>query len=94
MGTRRLAAAILALALSFGGTTAAAQGTREVTGKVTQVGGAALADASVTVLGQAIGARTNEAGEYRLRVPQGEVTLLVRAIGFKRVTMKVAAGTS
>ncbi|MFN0098513.1 MAG: SusC/RagA family TonB-linked outer membrane protein [Gemmatimonadaceae bacterium] len=94
MGTRRLAAAILALALSFGGTTAAAQGTREITGKVTQVGGAPLADASVTVLGQAIGARTNEAGDYRLRVPQGEVTLLVRAIGFKRMTTKVAANAT
>ncbi len=94
MGTRRLVAGILALSLAFGGSNVQAQGTREITGKVTQVGGSPLADASVTVLGQAIGARSNEAGEYRLRVPQGEVTLLVRAIGFKRMTAKVAAGAN
>ena len=94
MGTRKLVAAILAFCLALGGTEARAQGTREVTGKVTQVGGQPLAEASVTVLGQAIGARTNESGEYRLRVPQGEVTLLVRAIGFKRASVKVAAGAS
>ena len=94
MGTRRLVAGILALSLAFGGSNVQAQGTREITGKVTQVGGSPLADASVTVLGQAIGARSNEAGEYRLRVPQGEVTLLVRAIGFKRMTTKVAANAS
>lgn len=94
MGTRKLVAAALALALSVVGIDAQAQGTREVTGKVMQAGGAPLADASVTVLGQPIGARSNESGEYRLRVPQGEVTLLVRAIGFKRVTMKVGASAS
>lgn len=94
MGTRKLVAAILAFALALGGSDARAQGTREVTGKVTQVGGAPLADASVTVLGQAIGVRSNEAGEYRLRVPSGEVTLLVRAIGYKRATAKVAASAS
>lgn len=94
MGTRKLVAAILALALAFGGSNVQAQGTREVTGKVTQVGGAPLAEASVTVLGQPIGARSNESGEYRLRVPAGEVTLLVRAIGFKRMSVKVGANAT
>lgn len=94
MGTRKLVAAILAFSLALGGSEARAQGTREVTGKVTQVGGMPLAEASVTVLGQPIGARTNEAGEYRLRVPAGEVTLLVRAIGYKRSSVKVGASAS
>lgn len=94
MGTRKLVVAILATCLALGGTEARAQGTREITGKVTQVGGSPLVDASVTVLGQPIGARTNAGGEYRLRVPQGEVTLLVRAISYKRVSVKVAANSA
>ena len=94
MGTRKLVVAILAFCLALGGTEARAQGTREITGKVTQVGGSPLADASVTVLGQPIGARTNAGGEYRLRVSQGEVTLLVRAISYKRVSVKVGASAS
>lgn len=94
MGTRKLVTAILALALAFGGSNVQAQGTREITGKVTQTGGTPLADASITLLGQPIGSRSNESGEYRLRVPQGEVTLLVRAIGYKRVTVKVGANAT
>ena len=94
MGTRKLVAAILALCLAVSGTDLQAQGTREVTGKVTQVGGSPIADASVSVVGQQVGARTNEAGEYRLRVAAGEVTLLVRAISYKRTTAKVAAAAT
>jgi len=89
VGTRKLVTAILALFFTVGGTTANAQDTREITGKITQSGGAPLVDANVSVLGQALGVRSNENGEYRLRVPQGEVTLLVRAIGFKRETVRV-----
>ncbi len=94
MGTRKLVSAILALFLTVVGTTASAQGTREITGKITQVGGAPLVDANVSVLGQALGARSNGEGEYRLRVPQGEVTILVRAIGYKRQTTRVGASQS
>jgi len=53
-----------------------------------------VAEASVSVLGQQVGARTSATGEYRLRVPAGEVTLLVRAIGFKRATAKVGASAA
>ncbi len=74
-------------------TLASAQG-RDVTGKVTQVeGGLPVAEAIITLLGQPLGVRTNAAGEYRLRVPDGEVTILVRAIGFKRQTARVSGGT-
>ena len=92
MGKRILIAATAALLLAVGVNNASAQGTREVSGKVTHAGGTPLQDASVAVVGQAIGVRTNEKGEYRLRVPAGDITLLARAIGYKRVTAKVAAG--
>ena len=68
---------------------------REVTGKVTaSEDGRPIGDAIVTQLGQAIGARTNSDGAYRLRVPSGDVSILVRAIGFKRQTAVIAAGSS
>jgi TonB-dependent starch-binding outer membrane protein SusC len=81
--------AVLALTLTAA-TAVGAQGTREITGRIMQTGGTPLAEATVSVLGQALGVRSSETGEYRLRVPQGEVTILVRAIGFKRQTRQVA----
>ncbi|MCY7379388.1 MAG: carboxypeptidase-like regulatory domain-containing protein, partial [Gemmatimonadaceae bacterium] len=48
---------------------------REVTGQIiTTNSGRPLQDATVTVVGQAAGARTNERGEYRIRVMGGDVT--------------------
>jgi TonB-dependent SusC/RagA subfamily outer membrane receptor len=76
-------------------TTSAAQATRDVTGKVTQAGtNAPLSDATVGILGSPVGVRTNERGEYRMRVPEGDVTLLVRAIGYKRSQRALPAGQS
>jgi TonB-linked SusC/RagA family outer membrane protein len=69
---------------------AQAQATREVTGKVTEAGTSApLVDATVGIQGQAVGVRTNDKGEFRLRVPQADVTLQARAIGYKRITSRV-----
>jgi TonB-linked SusC/RagA family outer membrane protein len=69
--------------------------TRDVTGKVTVVGtGQPLADATVSIVGQQVGTRTNERGEYRLRVPAGEVSLQARLIGYKRVTVRLAPGAT
>ena len=66
--------------------------TREITGKVTQTAvGTPLTEATVSVLGSQVGVRTNERGEYRLKVPAGEVTVLARAIGFKRASVKLTA---
>jgi hypothetical protein len=71
-----------------------AQG-REVTGKVTAFGsGAPLADATVGIAGAQIGARTNADGVYKLRVPAGEITIVARAIGYKRNTVRISAGAS
>lgn len=67
--------------------------TRDITGKVTQAGtGQPIPDATVSVVGQQVGVRTNDRGEYRLRVPSGEVLLQARTLGYKRVTARVAAG--
>ncbi len=86
-----LAAALLSATIP---TTARAQ-TREVTGKITQLGtNAPLTDATIALLGRPAGVRTNDRGEYRIRVPSGDVSLIVRAFGYKRVTVRVAAGQS
>jgi len=66
--------------------------TRDITGKVTQVGtGQPIADVTISIVGQQIGVRTNERGEYRLRVPSGEILILARQLGFKRQTKRVPA---
>jgi TonB-linked SusC/RagA family outer membrane protein len=66
--------------------------TREITGKVTQAGtGTPITEATIGVLGAQLGVRTNERGEYRLKVPSSDIQILVRAIGYKRQTVRVAA---
>jgi TonB-linked SusC/RagA family outer membrane protein len=74
---------------------ASAQGqTHEVTGRVTTTAGQPLPGVLVAVVGQQTGARTNERGEFRLQVPNGDVTVVARAIGYKRGTQRVSAGSS
>ncbi|WP_337170842.1 SusC/RagA family TonB-linked outer membrane protein [Gemmatimonas aurantiaca] len=64
--------------------------TRDVTGKVTMIGtGQPLPDVTVSIVGQQVGVRTNERGEYRIRVPAGEVSLMARQLGYKRGTVRV-----
>ncbi|WP_409919070.1 TonB-dependent receptor plug domain-containing protein, partial [Gemmatimonas sp.] len=85
---RLLAAVALVAAVPF---SAHAQ-TRDVTGKVTMTGtGTPLPDITVGIVGQQVGVRTNERGEYRIRVAQGEVSLLARGLGYKRQTIRLAA---
>ncbi len=65
--------------------------TRDITGKVTQTGsGISMPDVTVSVVGQQIGTRTNERGEYRLRVPTGEIVIQARQLGYKRLTKRLA----
>lgn len=74
-------------------TASVARGQREVSGKVTVVGsGEPIADATVGVVGVPVGARTSARGEYRLRVPDGDVTLTARMLGYKRETLRLTAG--
>jgi TonB-dependent starch-binding outer membrane protein SusC len=84
----------LVVALAVPGV-ARAQATREITGRVVQAGTAApLADATVGIVGTPGGVRTNAAGEFRLRVPNTDVTLLARFIGFKRAEVRVPVSQS
>ncbi|MEP6551665.1 MAG: TonB-dependent receptor plug domain-containing protein, partial [Gemmatimonadales bacterium] len=71
-----------------------AQGQREVTGRVMAATGQPLSGVSVGIAGQSLAVRTNERGEFRLRVPEGNVTLFARTIGYKRGTASVPSGTS
>jgi TonB-linked SusC/RagA family outer membrane protein len=85
---------LVSLALVLSAAPLAAQA-REITGKVTQAGsGTPITEATIGIVGAQVGVRTNERGEYRLKAPAGEVAILVRAIGFKRQTVRVAAGQS
>ena len=87
-----LGAALLA---TFAGPASARAQTREVTGKVTVAGAATpLQDAIVGVVGAVGGARTNERGEFRLQVPGGEIAIQVRAIGYKRQTVRLSESQS
>ena len=82
---RRRLVASLSLFLAVAPLAALAAQAREITGKVTQVGTATpITEATIGILGAQLGVRTNERGEYRIRVPAGDIQLLVRAIGFKR----------
>lgn len=66
--------------------------TRDITGKVTMaVTNQPLADVTISVVGQQLGVRTNERGEYRLRVPNGEISILARQLGYKRQTIRLTA---
>ena len=93
--------ALLGLALAVGRAAApagaqpqaSAQPTRDVTGRVTIEGiGEPLPGALVAINGRAQGVQTNARGQFRLPVPQGDVVLLVRAIGYVRREVRVPAG--
>jgi TonB-linked SusC/RagA family outer membrane protein len=80
--------------LTFFSTSAFAQA-REVTGRVTSTAsGQPLPGAFVALAGQTFGVRTNEQGEFRLRVPSGDVTIVARAIGYKRATQRIPSGST
>lgn len=67
--------------------------TRDISGKVTMEGtGQPIADVTVSIVGQQVGVRTNERGEYRLRVPSSEVLVLARTLGYKRQTKRLGPG--
>ena len=68
---------------------AAAQG-RQVTGQITNAAtGQGLGGATIAVSGTAIVAESNNQGAYVLDAPEGEVSLVVRAIGYKRQQVTV-----
>ncbi len=69
---------------------------RTVSGTVTDSsGGAPIAGAVVTVRGGAGSAQTRDNGSFVLtRVPEGDIALTVRQIGYRRAEVSVPAGSS
>jgi TonB-dependent starch-binding outer membrane protein SusC len=68
---------------------------REITGRVTNASTQeGLPEATVAVIGTGIVAATNNQGNYTLNAPAGDVTLVVRAIGFKRDQVTVPTSQS
>ncbi|MGH7664891.1 MAG: SusC/RagA family TonB-linked outer membrane protein [Gemmatimonadaceae bacterium] len=86
---RMLSMALLCLLL--GSSQALAQ--RRVTGQVTALGtGEPLGNVSVNVEDASIGAYTEETGRFTLSVPESDVTLLFRRIGYKQNRVVLAPG--
>src|SRR5437879_2032611 len=80
-----------ALLAAAGAAPAGAQ-QRPITGRVTSATSSEpVARANVSVAGTAITALTSEQGEFSLSAPEGNVTLIVRRIGFKRREIAVSA---
>ena len=68
---------------------------RELTGRVTnQETGTAVAEATVSVDGTQIATRTGTDGRFTMNVPDGDQSLTIRAIGYKRQKVTAAAGTN
>ncbi len=65
---------------------------RELTGRVTnQETGQGVAEATVSVEGTGIATRSGTDGRFTLNVPDGDQTLWIQGIGFKRQTVPVSA---
>jgi TonB-linked SusC/RagA family outer membrane protein len=65
---------------------------RQVSGRVTNAEtGQGLSEATVSVSGTRIVAQTGNQGNYVLNAPDGDLTLVVRAIGYKRREVSVPA---
>jgi TonB-linked SusC/RagA family outer membrane protein len=83
---------ILTLAILVGLPQVAWAQMRVITGTVTVSGSAVpIAGARVTAEGTTAETRSGNEGTYRLEVPEGPVTLLARAIGYRRGMQLVAA---
>ena len=83
----------LAVAMAVLLPAAASAQSRIITGTVTiSATGQPLPGAVVSVIGGTTESRTSANGQFRLAAPSGAVTVLARAIGYKRVTKPVAAG--
>ncbi|MEP6691809.1 MAG: SusC/RagA family TonB-linked outer membrane protein [Gemmatimonadaceae bacterium] len=69
-----------------------AQATRDINGRVIAAGTQdGVPGAIITVVGRLGGAQTNERGNFRLVAPAGDVTIIVRSVGYKRAEVKVPA---
>jgi TonB-dependent starch-binding outer membrane protein SusC len=66
---------------------------RQVSGRVTSAqSGEGLPEATVAVLGTGIVAQTGADGRYTVNAPDGDLTLVIRGIGFKRAEIALPSG--
>jgi TonB-linked SusC/RagA family outer membrane protein len=91
---KRFWSSVITLALLVLVSASAQAQMHEVTGRVTATNGQPLVGVLVAVAGQSTGARTNDRGEFRLQVPTGDITVVARAIGYKRGTQRISSGSS
>ena len=91
---KRIWSSVISLALLVLVSASAHAQAREVTGRVTTTAGQPLPGVLVVVSGQTSGVRTNDNGEFRLQVPAGDVTVVARAIGYKRGTQMISSSSS
>ena len=88
----RKARTILAFAVALAFPQLARAQTREITGTVTVAGGTVpIAGSTISAEGTTAETRSSNEGHFRLTVPAGQVTLIARAIGYKRGLQVISA---
>jgi len=91
MAQRLYGAVVPLLLLVLWGQVGQAQ-VRQITGRITNSQtGTSVSDASVAVLGTQILAQADNDGRFTLNAPDGVTNLMIRAIGFKRRQIQLAA---
>lgn len=91
---KRIWLSVISLVLLVFVSASAQAQTREVSGRVTTATGQPLFGVLVSLAGLSTGVRTNESGEFRLRVPDGDVTVVARTIGYKRGTERIPSSST
>ena len=63
-----------------------------IKGRITDINGNPIHNASIFVRELRLGAAANDAGYYELRVPEGDYTCLFQCMGYETVTMEITVG--
>jgi iron complex outermembrane recepter protein len=95
-GLRHAIATVVTLGMVAGGTASAQQQMGTIEGKVTTGGAGALEGATVVIENLNRAVLTDAAGVFRITLPAGTYTLVVRRLGYEpmRSTVTVAAGAT